>query len=137
MKALETVEREYILECLKTFGGNRTHTARAISVPIRTLRNKLNRYRAQGFEIEQPLIGVSVANKPIQLVEQVGGSKLVFSSITDAAQFLGSYAAKINQCLSTGQLFDCGGHQYKVTQGKLIAPVQKDTTGLEQYEPTE
>lgn len=42
------VERDLILCTLYHFEGNRTHAARALGICIRTLRNKLDDYRAQG-----------------------------------------------------------------------------------------
>jgi DNA-binding NtrC family response regulator len=41
---LKTLEREAIMLMLKHNGGNRTKTAAALGISIRTLRNKLNRY---------------------------------------------------------------------------------------------
>ena len=45
------VEREHILSALKHNLGNRTHTARSLEISIRTLRNKINGYRAKGIEV--------------------------------------------------------------------------------------
>jgi two-component system response regulator FlrC len=42
------MERELILATLKRLGGNRTHTARALGVSVRTIRNRLREYRALG-----------------------------------------------------------------------------------------
>ena len=48
---LETIEKEVILEALKYHQGNRTHTARALGISIRTLRNKLADYRRDGLHV--------------------------------------------------------------------------------------
>jgi len=46
---LDDVERKVILEALSYHKGNRTHTAKALGISIRTLRNKLSDYRRMGI----------------------------------------------------------------------------------------
>jgi DNA-binding NtrC family response regulator len=46
---LEEVERQHILEVLRNTGGNRTQAAAVLKISIRTLRNKLNEYKAAGL----------------------------------------------------------------------------------------
>jgi two-component system, NtrC family, response regulator AtoC len=46
---LETVERQYILQTLYFVQQNRTKAAEILGISIRTLRNKLNQYRMEGF----------------------------------------------------------------------------------------
>jgi two-component system, response regulator FlrC len=48
------VERDLILETLKHCLGNRTHAANILGISIRTLRNKLNEYAAEGVSIPAP-----------------------------------------------------------------------------------
>jgi transcriptional regulator with PAS, ATPase and Fis domain len=48
-KTLNDIERNVILEALKYHQGNRTHTAKALGISIRTLRNKLAEYRLLGI----------------------------------------------------------------------------------------
>src|SRR6266852_2886569 len=48
------VERDLILETLKHCLGNRTHAANILGISIRTLRNKLNEYAAEGVPIPPP-----------------------------------------------------------------------------------
>jgi len=48
-QTLNDIERNVILEALKHHHGNRTHTARALGISIRTLRNKLADYRLLGI----------------------------------------------------------------------------------------
>ncbi len=48
-KTLNDIERNVILEALQYHHGNRTHTARALGISIRTLRNKLADYRKLGI----------------------------------------------------------------------------------------
>ena len=52
---LEEVERQHILEVLRGTNGNRTQAATVLKISIRTLRNKLNEYKAAGlFEDDAP-----------------------------------------------------------------------------------
>lgn len=49
-RTLDELERNVILEALKHFSGNRTHTAKSLGISIRTLRNKLAEYRLMGIK---------------------------------------------------------------------------------------
>jgi two-component system, response regulator FlrC len=48
------VEQDLILDTLDHCLGNRTHAARILGISIRTLRNKLNEYEAQGVDVPEP-----------------------------------------------------------------------------------
>lgn len=48
---MEVVERDLILETLTHCLGNRTRAAEILGISIRTLRNKLHDYRAQGVPV--------------------------------------------------------------------------------------
>jgi transcriptional regulator with PAS, ATPase and Fis domain len=48
---LDEIEKSVILEALQYHAGNRTHTARALGISIRTLRNKLADYRKIGIHV--------------------------------------------------------------------------------------
>jgi DNA-binding NtrC family response regulator len=48
------VERELILDTLDHCLGNRTHAAKILGISIRTLRNKLNEYTAEGLAVPAP-----------------------------------------------------------------------------------
>lgn len=48
-QTLDDIERGVILEALTYHQGNRTHTAKALGISIRTLRNKLADYRRLGI----------------------------------------------------------------------------------------
>jgi two-component system, response regulator FlrC len=48
------VEQELILDTLDHCLGNRTHAARILGISIRTLRNKLNEYEADGITVPDP-----------------------------------------------------------------------------------
>lgn len=46
---LKELERLYIIKVLKESNGNKTHAAEKLGVTVRTLRNKLNEYKADGY----------------------------------------------------------------------------------------
>jgi DNA-binding NtrC family response regulator len=48
---LRELERRTILATLAEFGGNRTQTAEALGISIRTQRNKLHEYALEGFDV--------------------------------------------------------------------------------------
>lgn len=53
-RTVADVERELILDTLDHCLGNRTHAAKILGISIRTLRNKLNEYSADGLDIPDP-----------------------------------------------------------------------------------
>ena len=53
-RTVAEVERDLILETLKHCLGNRTHASNILGISIRTLRNKLNEYAAEGAPIPPP-----------------------------------------------------------------------------------
>jgi DNA-binding NtrC family response regulator len=48
---IRDVERDLVLETLANTSGNRTETARLLGVSIRTLRNRITEYAADGIEV--------------------------------------------------------------------------------------
>jgi len=50
-RTVADVERDLIVETLKACLGNRTHAANILGISIRTLRNKLNEYAAEGVPV--------------------------------------------------------------------------------------
>ena len=48
------VERELILSSLSHYCGNRTWAAHVLGISVRTLRNKINEYAAQGIAVPAP-----------------------------------------------------------------------------------
>jgi DNA-binding NtrC family response regulator len=48
---LRDVERDLVLETLANTDGNRTESARLLGMSIRTLRNRIAEYAADGIEI--------------------------------------------------------------------------------------
>jgi two-component system response regulator FlrC len=56
-RTVADVERDLILETLKHCLGNRTHAANILGISIRTLRNKLNEYAANGIPVPPPNSG--------------------------------------------------------------------------------
>jgi DNA-binding NtrC family response regulator len=67
-RRVEEVERDLILETLAACLGNRTRAAEILGISIRTLRNKLHEYRAQGAPVPvapgQPPFGIAAAPAP-------------------------------------------------------------------------
>jgi two-component system response regulator FlrC len=53
-RTVAEVERDLILQTLKHCLGNRTHAADVLGISIRTLRNKLNEYAADGVPVPPP-----------------------------------------------------------------------------------
>ena len=45
------VERELVLQTLGRCDGNRTRAARVLGVSVRTLRNKIRQYAAEGIDV--------------------------------------------------------------------------------------
>ncbi len=56
-QTLRMVETHFILETLKHHRGNRTHAAKTLGISLRTLRNKINEFTTEGFDVTAPLAG--------------------------------------------------------------------------------
>ena len=56
-RTVADVERDLILETLKRCNGNRTHAAGILGISLRTLRNKLTVYAAEGVSVPPPNSG--------------------------------------------------------------------------------
>ena len=50
--SMKEAEKRFIFKTLHETKGNRTHAAKTLGISIRTLRNKLNEYRAEVGELE-------------------------------------------------------------------------------------
>jgi DNA-binding NtrC family response regulator len=48
---VHAVERELVLQTLARYEGNRTHAARVLGVSVRTMRNKIKQYSADGADV--------------------------------------------------------------------------------------
>lgn len=48
---MKDVERLMIFQALKYYDGNRTHAALSLGISLRTIREKIKRYREQGYEV--------------------------------------------------------------------------------------
>jgi len=53
-RTVAEVERDLIIDTLSHCLGNRTHAANILGISIRTLRNKLNQYQAEGLSVPNP-----------------------------------------------------------------------------------
>lgn len=56
-RELRLLETHFILETLKYHQGNRTHAAKTLGISLRTLRNKINEFTAEGLEVMAPSAG--------------------------------------------------------------------------------
>ena len=45
------IERELVLQTLARCNGNRTHAARMLGLSVRTMRNKIRQYLAEGSNV--------------------------------------------------------------------------------------
>ena len=52
---LARVEREFILQTLRSYQGNRTRTADRLGISIRSLRDKIRDYRCFGENVPEPV----------------------------------------------------------------------------------
>lgn len=48
---LDTLERNHIIQVLHYTEGHRTQAAQILGISIRTLRNKIARYKAEGHQV--------------------------------------------------------------------------------------
>jgi DNA-binding NtrC family response regulator len=55
-RARKSFERDLVLETLAKADGNRTASARLLGFSIRTLRNKIAEYSADGVDVPPPLM---------------------------------------------------------------------------------
>ncbi len=53
LMTMDRMEHEMIRKALEQFKGNRTHAARALAISLRTLRNKLKKYKEEGRPVEE------------------------------------------------------------------------------------
>ncbi|MGW9329219.1 helix-turn-helix domain-containing protein [Bosea sp. NPDC055594] len=53
-RTLPDVERDLILATLRQTSGNRTQAANRLDIAVRTLRNKINLYQADGYDVPEP-----------------------------------------------------------------------------------
>jgi len=51
------IERELVLQTLARCDGNRTHAARMLGLSVRTMRNKIRQYSAEGSDVPIRTIG--------------------------------------------------------------------------------
>lgn len=53
-RSLREIETQFILKTLEHHEGNRTHAARTLGISLRTLRNKINEFSADGMTVIGP-----------------------------------------------------------------------------------
>ena len=53
-RTIMELERDVILSTLARLNGNRTHTAKALGITVRTIRNRLRKYRTAAAPPEPP-----------------------------------------------------------------------------------
>ena len=53
-RSIRSMEKDIILKALRDHAGNRTHTAKALDMSLRTLRHKLKQYRDEGAYVDEP-----------------------------------------------------------------------------------
>ncbi|MBQ49766.1 MAG: sigma-54-dependent Fis family transcriptional regulator [Zetaproteobacteria bacterium] len=56
-RKMREVEVHFIIETLKDHNGNRTHSAKTLGISLRTLRNKINEFVHEGYDVPQPTSG--------------------------------------------------------------------------------
>src|SRR5215203_5233879 len=65
-RTLDDVERELILATLRYYHGNRTHAAKMLGISIRSMRNRIRRYRSEGATVWEPNARLrNLANKAV------------------------------------------------------------------------
>jgi DNA-binding NtrC family response regulator len=53
-RSIAELERDVILSTLARLNGNRTHTAKALGITVRTIRNRLRKYRTAASQEPPP-----------------------------------------------------------------------------------
>lgn len=61
------VERELILQTLRHCGGNRSAAAVMLGISVRTMRNKLRAFQAEGMTVPPAMMGVSAGAVRVEL----------------------------------------------------------------------
>lgn len=63
-RTVEEVERTLVLQTLSHHRGNRTYSARALGISVRTLRNKIRDYHARGVSVPEADRTASIEHWP-------------------------------------------------------------------------
>lgn len=53
---IEEMEREAIIAALRFYQGNRTKASDALGISVRTMTNKIGKYKDQGHKVPEPSI---------------------------------------------------------------------------------
>jgi DNA-binding NtrC family response regulator len=70
---VEEVERALVVQTLARCDGNRTHAARVLGLSVRTLRNKIRLYAAEGVEVPAGVMPVVRKRPPTEAVPLSSG----------------------------------------------------------------
>lgn len=73
-RTLEEMEKEVILTAMRFYHGNKTHTASALGIAIRTLDNKLAKYRGEPVN-EETSVEVEAKEAAVPSVQKRKKSK--------------------------------------------------------------
>jgi DNA-binding NtrC family response regulator len=64
---VEEIERALVVQTLARCDGNRTQAARVLGLSVRTLRNKIRVYIAEGIEVPAHAVGRPGITNPVPL----------------------------------------------------------------------
>src|ERR1700687_2307341 len=78
-------ERDLFLETLANTRGNRTVSARLLGVSVRTLRNKITEYSAEGVDVPRHESRAGVADAVMDSTEQAADRVLIRGDAADIA----------------------------------------------------
>src|ERR1700676_1451806 len=82
---ISVVERDLVLETLAHTHGNRTVSARLLGVSVRTLRNKITEYSAEGVDVPRHESRAGVADAVMDSTEQAADRVLIRGDAADIA----------------------------------------------------
>ena len=60
---LDTMMYHYIIDTLRSFDANRSHTAEALGITVRTLRHKIRKAKDLGYDVPQAKLGIAKKNR--------------------------------------------------------------------------
>ena len=78
---IRDVERDLVLETLANTRGNRTVSARLLGLSVRTLRNKITEYSAEGVDVPRHESRAGVADAVMDSTEQAAEDRVLAADI--------------------------------------------------------